>query len=73
MRHTEAWICDLCGAAHKTEEDARACENKHPITGNIVHRRFEMHDQYPSKISIQFDDGEIIDYDFSGHGSFERY
>lgn len=74
MIHTEAWICDWCGAAHKTEKTALECENKHQLNGDIVRRWFRVSERYPHEISIKFEDGKTINYDFSGEQDpFERY
>ena len=61
MKVVKRYVCEICGWAYETEENARKCEAKHK-NGTVTNMHFVPGNRYPDKIDVRFDDGAVATY-----------
>lgn len=54
--------CSICEAGFDDIKDAENCEAKHQVIDKIVLTSFHYRQNYPSKITVQFKNGDMVEY-----------
>lgn len=63
MKEVKLYECEICGVRFKAEDEAKECESAHKKIIAINKQRYCRREPYPNIITIQFSDGEYIDYE----------
>lgn len=56
------YTCDKCGVSCDTEQEALDCESSHLIPTILKSNHYEMLEQYPNIITIEFENGTTKTY-----------
>lgn len=56
------YVCEGCGRAFATEEEALQCEERHQPMKRISKLFYNSEDRYPYGIEMEYADGKIISY-----------
>ena len=65
MKEVTQYQCEICGRMHPDRESGEKCERKHLTPFSIAKCDYSFNGsstRYPSRITIKFDDGRLIEY-----------
>ena len=62
MKEITSYVCEMCGTEYKEIGDCKRCEESHIKIKQIERAQYEESDKYPTKITVEFEDGKTVTY-----------
>ena len=62
MKEITSYVCEICGTGYKEIGDCKRCEESHIKIKKIERAQYAKSCKYPMKMTVEFEDGERIEY-----------